>query len=114
MTAQIDLSRFSFPVRVERDGNFLVLSFRDIPEALGQITVADKHILHDEAREALMIAIRYYIKDMRIIPEASEPEEGEEAINLPIDFCASIVMHNALIRDGVYSPELARLLSIYA
>lgn len=103
---------FSFPVCIEQDGEFLVLSFRDIPEALGQIAVADESTLPEEARETLMLALRYYFKNGQIIPEASEPAEGEKIIDLPLSFVAKIILHNTMIHNGVRPAALARLLSI--
>ena len=93
---------FAYPALIERDGDYLVISFRDIPEALGQIAVADESTLADEARETLMIALRYYFEEGRFVRTSSEPLEGEMIIELPPDFVAEIMAHNALCVCGYY------------
>ena len=103
---------FSFPALIERDGDYLVISFRDVPEALGQIAVADESTLPEEARETVMIALRYYFKEGRAIPAASAPREGEKIIELPLSFVAKIILHNTMLKNDVRPVTLARLLSI--
>lgn len=103
---------FSFPVTIERDGNFLVLSFRDIPEALGQIEVSEEGKLLDEARETLLIALKYYFKFGQTIPEGSAPKAGERLVVLPLSFVAKIILHNAMIKNGIRPVDLARRMSI--
>jgi len=106
------MESFTYPALIERDGDYLVISFRDIPEALGQIAVTDESTLADEARETVMIALRYYFKEGRAIPAASEPQEGEKIIELPLSFVAKIILHNTMLKNDVRPVTLARLLSI--
>ncbi len=103
---------FAYPALIERDGDYLVISFRDVPEALGQIAVADENTLTEEARETVMIALRYYFKEGRAIPAASVPQEGEKVIELPLSFVAKIILHNTMLKNDVRPATLARLLSI--
>ena len=103
---------FSFPVLIERDGDCLVLSFRDVPEALGQISATEESNLSTEAAGALMIALRYYFKNGQTIPEGSKPRTGEKLIDLPLSFVAKIILHNTMIRNNVRPADLARLLSV--
>ena len=103
---------FFFPLTIERDGDFLVLSFRDVPEALGQIAVTDEDDLSKAARDTLMIALKYYFKYGQWIPDGSAPEKGEQLIELPLSFVAKIILHNSMISHGVRPAELARRMGI--
>lgn len=103
---------FSFPVLIERDDDCFVLSFRDVPEALGQVAAEDEASLPDEARETLMIALRYYFKNGQTIPEASEVQRGEKLVELPLSFVAKIILHNTMIENNVRPVTLAKLLSL--
>lgn len=71
-----------FPVTVERDGVTYVLSFRDIPEALGQTT--DAASIEEEARETAQIALSYYAKEGKAIPQPSAALPGEQLIVIDV------------------------------
>lgn len=103
---------FSFPVLIERDGDCFVLSFRDVPEALGQVAAENEASLPAEARETLMIALRYYFKNGQIIPAASKAQRGEKLVELPLSFVAKIILHNTMIENNVRPATLAKLLAL--
>ena len=103
---------YSYPVTIERDGDFFVLSFRDIPEALAQVDASDEWRIEEEAREALAIAISYYFKNNEKIPSASAPRKGELVASLPLSLVSKIILRNTMIKNGVRPADLARRLDI--
>jgi antitoxin HicB len=101
---------FSYPVTIEQDEGVYVLSFRDIPEAIGQ--ASSKEEINTEALDILKIVLGYYFKDNLSIPEASEPEKGEQTIDLPLSLVAKIILHNTMLKNGVRPADLARRMDI--
>lgn len=86
-----------YPAQIERDGDYLVISFRDVPEALCQIHRNDAGHLEEEARMALGIAFDYYFQHGMPIPEASPALLGDRAINLSPELIERIDKHNKTI-----------------
>ena len=103
---------FAFPVKVERDGQFLVLSFRDIPQALGQMAASEESNLDKEALETLTIALKEYFKLGEPIPKGSAPKKGEKLVTLPLSFVSKIILHNTMLQNKVRPATLARRLGI--
>lgn len=108
----INVQEFAFPVKVERDGEFLVLSFRDIPQALGQMAASDEKELDKEALETLTIALKEYFKLGELIPKGSAPRNDEKLIRLPLSFVSKILLHNTMIQNKVRPATLAHRLGI--
>lgn len=103
---------FAFPAKFERDGGSYVLSFRDVPEALGQVEAVSGDELMAEARDTVMIALDYYFKNGTRIPEGSASEKGEMLVDLPLSYVSKIILHNAMIANKVRPSVLARRLGI--
>lgn len=101
---------FSYPLRIEQDEGVYVLSFRDIPEAIGEASSKDE--IRSNALDILEIVLDYYFKANLPIPEASAPENGEQLIELPLSFVAKIILHNTMMKNGVRSVGLARKMDI--
>lgn len=101
---------FSYPAKVEKDGDFSVVSFRDIPEALTQADSNEDLVFW--ATDALKTAIGMYFEDGDIIPAASEPQKGEIVIDLPPSFVAKIILHNAMIKNRLRQADIARAMNI--
>ena len=101
---------FSYPLRIEQDEGVYVLSFRDIPEAIGEASSKDE--IRSNALDILEIVLDYYFKANLPIPEASAPENGEQLIELPLSFVAKIILHNTMMKNGVRSVDLARKMDI--
>ena len=97
---------FSYPAKVVKDGDFRVVSFRDIPEALTQ---ADKNEdLNFWAEDALKTAIEMYMEDGDVIPSASKAKKGEVVIDLPPSFVAKIILHNAMVENRYRQADIAK------
>lgn len=97
-----------YPVRLRKDGKFILVTFPDIPEA---ITQGDnrEHAL-EMAKEALESAIDFYFEDKRAVPMPSRPKRGQPVVELPASVAAKVLLLNEMLRQKVRPAELARRL----
>ena len=98
-----------YPARFEAaEEGGVVISFRDIPEALTQGDTLEEAI--DLAQDALVTAIEFYFEDERPIPAPSKAKKGEELIELPIVAQAKVLLLNEMLAQNVTPAEIARRL----
>jgi antitoxin HicB len=97
-----------YPVTLQKDGKFILVTFPDIPEA---ITQGDNraHAL-DMAKEALESAMEFYFEDRRAVPIPSKPRPGQAVVELPPSVAAKVLLLNEMLRQKVRPAELARRL----
>jgi antitoxin HicB len=95
-----------YPVKLRKDGKFVLVTFPDIPEA---ITQGDNraHAL-EMAREALEMAMDFYFEDRRPVPAPSKPKRGQAVVELPPSLSAKVLLLNEMLRQKVRPAELAR------
>jgi antitoxin HicB len=95
-----------YPVKLRRDGKFLLVTFPDIPEA---ITQGDnrEHALA-MAKEALELAMEFYFDDRRPAPLPSRARKGQAVVNLSPSVAAKVLLLNEMLRQKVRPSELAR------
>lgn len=95
-----------YPARFEHDpGGGVVVSFRDIPEALTQGDNLEE--AREMARDALITAMDFYFEDGRSVPEPSARQEGEELVDLPASVATKVLLLNAMAEDKVRPTDLA-------
>lgn len=97
-----------YPVRLRKDGRFILVTFPDIPEA---ITQGDnrEHAL-EMAKEALESALDFYFEGRRAVPVPSVPKRGQPVVELPPSVAAKVLLLNEMLRQKVRPVELARRL----
>lgn len=88
----------------------LVVTFRDIPEAITQGD--DEAEALDMAADALLTAMDFYFEDKRAVPLPSEAAEGEYLIDLPLSASAKVLLLNEMLAQNIRPADLARLMSI--
>lgn len=95
-----------FPARLRKDGQFILVTFPDIPEA---ITQGDnrEHALK-MAQEALESALEFYFEGQRPVPAPSKPKRGQAMVALPLSVSAKVLLLNEMLRQKVRPIELAR------
>ena len=101
---------FAYPALIEKTDGGRVVTFRDIPQAVGQIE--DNEDAVEASRESLQIAINYFFEGEEPIPAASGLKKGEILVTLPISYVAKIALHNAMIRNRIRPADLARRLGV--
>jgi antitoxin HicB len=95
-----------YPVRLRKDGEFITVSFPDIPEA-HTFGTSRAHAL-EMAKEALESAMDFYLEDKRPVPAPSKPKRGQDVVELPPSVAAKVLLLNEMLRQKVRPAELAR------
>ena len=95
-----------YPVRLRRDGKFILVTFPDIPEA---ITQGDNraHAMA-MAKKALELSMEFYFDNQRPIPVPSKPKLGQAVVDLAPSLAAKVLLLNEMLRQKVRPVELAR------
>ena len=98
-----------FPMNIEPDGNFFLVTFPDIPEAItqGESLLQAREV----AQDALETALEFYFEAPRTVPDSSPIEPGQEYVELPASVSAKVLLLNEMIRQKVRPAELARRLN---
>ena len=100
----------SYPARITRDGDGVMVSFPDIPEALTGAPSRDEAITM--AADALTTAMDFYFEDRRPVPSPSAPKRGQVMIDLPPSVGAKVLLLNEMLAQGTRPSDLARLMNI--
>jgi antitoxin HicB len=95
-----------YPVHLRKDGEFITVSFPDIPE-VHTFGNNREHAL-EMAKEALELAMEFYFEDRRPVPAPSQPKRGQAVVELPASLCAKVLLLNEMLRQKVHPAELAR------
>jgi antitoxin HicB len=99
----------AYPVNLRKDGEFILVTFPDIPEAITQGDDRD-HALK-MAREALELAMEFYFEDRRPVPAPSKAKRGQAVVELSASLSAKVLLLNEMLQQKVRPVELARRLS---
>jgi antitoxin HicB len=95
-----------FPVNLEPDGKFILVTFPDIPEAITQGNDLDDAMRR--AADALETALEFYFEARRPVPAPSRPRRGQRTVELPVSLAAKVLLLNEMLRQKVRPAELAR------
>ena len=101
---------FLYPARLEpgEKAGVLVVSFRDVPEAITQGKGVKEALW--QAEDCLEEAIAGRIADGREIPKASKAARGERLIPVPAPMAAKSALYLAMREAGITNAQLARKL----
>ena len=104
------MKTFVYPSKFERGESrgVLVITFRDIPEAITQGRGEEDAIW--QAADCLEEAIAGRIADGREIPRPSRPSRGERMIPVPAPTAAKAALYLAIREAAVTNAQLARKL----
>lgn len=105
------MSNYLYPATVEsnNEGGFIA-RFRDVPEAITEAWNLEE--LKNNARDALISAIDFYIEGRRAFPAGSNVKSGDLAIELPASVVAKVLLLNAIVQANVRPVDLARKMNI--
>ena len=87
-----------------------IAKFRDVPEAITEAW--DLEELKNNARDALISAIDFYIEDRKAFPVGSTVKSGEIAIELPASVVAKVLLLNTMVQANVRPIDLARKMKV--
>ena len=99
-----------YPVNLRNDGDYVTVSFPDIPEA-HTFGNNREHALA-MAKEALATAMDFYFDDQRPVPAPSKPKRGQAVVELPPSIAAKVLLLNEMLRQKVRPAELARRIGV--
>ena len=99
-----------YPVNLRNDGDYVTVSFPDIPEA-HTFGNNREHALA-MAKEALATAMDFYFDDQRPVPVPSKPKRGQAVVELPPSIAAKVLLLNEMLRQKVRPAELARRIGV--
>jgi antitoxin HicB len=99
-----------YPVDVQPDEEFFMVTFPDIPEAITQGTSVEDALRH--AVDALTTALDFYVEDSQPIPVPSTPKPGQHIVELPTSYATKLLLLNEMAVQKVRPVELARRLGI--
>lgn len=92
-------------VEDNREGGF-ICRFRDVPEAVTESWSLEE--LKEDALDALVTAIDFYIKGSRKFPAPSELQTGDMAVSLPASVVAKVLLLNTMVETNIRPVDLAR------
>ncbi|EAU3166995.1 hypothetical protein D7U34_04200 [Salmonella enterica] len=99
---------FNYAVKLEHDPDTesWIATCRDLPLFNSAGNSVDDALL--ESVDGAIVALSIEIDARRPIPAASQPEEGEYVIHLPVLVVMKAALHNAMIATGTRKSDLAR------
>ncbi len=98
---------FDFPVELTPDGDTVLATFPDVPEAITFGADEDEALLH--AKDALETALAMYVDGRRDLP-APSPAGGRLTVRPDALECAKLGIYQAMREQGVRKADLARRL----
>jgi antitoxin HicB len=97
-----------YPVRLRKDGKFILVRFPDIPEAITCGINREEALAM--AKEALELSMEFYFDDMRPVPMPSKPKRGQAVVELSPSVAAKVLLLNEMLRQRIRPIDLARRL----
>ena len=99
---------FDYPVTLIPDGDTLLVTFADVPEAL--TFGADEDEALRQAVDALETALSFYVDARKPLPTASPAQPGQRTVRPSALEGAKLGVYQAMTEQGVKKAELARRL----
>ena len=99
---------FDYPVTLTPDGDTVLVTFKDIPEAITFGVNKDEALLH--AIDALETGLSFYVDARKQLPVASKPRRGQKAVRPSALESAKLGVYQAMTEQGIRKAELARRL----
>jgi len=99
---------FDYPVTLTPDGDTVMVTFADVPEALTFGADDDEALL--QAVDALETALSLYVEARKPLPLASKPKRGQRTVRPSALDGAKLGVYQAMTEQGIKKAELARRL----
>jgi antitoxin HicB len=99
---------FDYPVTLKPDGDTVLVSFVDVPEAITFGADEDDALL--QAVDALETALSFYVEARKPLPVASKPKRGQSTVRPSALEGAKLGVYQAMTEQGIKKAELARRL----
>ena len=99
---------FDYPVTLTPDGDTLLVTFVDLPEAITFGADEDEALL--QAVDALETALSFYIDARKPLPAPSKPKRGQRTVHPSALESAKLGVYQAMMEQGIKKTDLARRL----
>ncbi len=99
---------FDYPVTLARDGDTVLVTFADVPEAITFGADEEEALLH--AVDALETGLSFYIDARQPLPRPSKPKRGQKTVRPGALEGAKLGLYQAMTEQGMRKAELARRL----
>ena len=99
---------FDYPVTLTLDGDTLLVTFTDVPEAITFGADEDEALLN--AVDALETGLSFYVDARMSLPAVSQPAVGQKTVRPSALECAKLGVYQAMTEQGIKKAELARRL----
>ena len=99
---------FDYPVTLSPDGDTVLVSFIDVPEAITFGADEDEALL--QAVDALETALSFYVEARKPLPGASKAKRGQHTVRPSALEGAKLGVYQAMSEQGIKKAELARRL----
>ena len=99
---------FDYPVTLTPDGDTVLVTFIDVPEAITFGADKDEALLH--AIDALETGLSFYVDARKQLPVASKPKRGQKTVRPSALESAKLGVYQAMTAQGIRKAELARRL----
>jgi antitoxin HicB len=99
---------FDYPVTLTPDGDSVLVTFKDVPEALTFGADREEALMH--AIDALETALSFYVEARQPLPVPSKPKRGQAVVRPSALESAKLGVYRAMTEQGIKKSELARRL----
>ena len=99
---------FDYPVTLTPDGDTVLVTFADLPEAVTFGADEDEALL--QAVDALETALSFYVDARQPLPAPSKAKRGQRTVRPSALEGAKLGVYQAMTEQGIKKAELARRL----
>ena len=99
---------FDYPVTLTPDGDTVLVTFVDVPEAITFGADEDEALLH--AIDALETGLSFYLDARQPLPVPGKARCGQKTVRPSALECAKLGVYKAMTDQGIRKAELARRL----
>ena len=99
---------FDYPVTLTPDGDTVLVTFADVPEAITFGCDEDEALLY--AIDALETGLSFYVDARKPLPVSSQPAADQKTVRPSALECAKLGVYQAMTEQGIKKAELARRL----
>lgn len=102
--------RYVFPAQFEKHGRTVVVTFRDLPEAITEGEGREDALR--QAVDCLDVALLFRLKEDAAIPAASPPQQGDELVTPTPSVAAKAAFVRAFRESGLSRVALAQRMGV--
>jgi len=99
---------FDYPVTLTPDGDTVLVTFADVPEAITFGADVEEALL--QAVDALETGLSFYVEARKALPVPSKSKRGQKTVRPGALEGAKLGLYQAMTEQGIRKAELARRL----